>query len=130
MEQRVDTLRERLLSRLPQPENLAAFREETASLLARHERALFWENWSTRLLALSFIGILLVSDSIWGPKLDPAGAVVLRVIAAVMFFLAGIYSLREFIYRNQVSLLKEIKQVQLQILELQASLRKDSPPQI
>jgi hypothetical protein len=43
MDQKNNNLRERLLSRLPQPENIAAYREETASLLAKHEKALFWE---------------------------------------------------------------------------------------
>ena len=51
MEQQNDTLRERLLSRLPQPENLAAYREETASLLAKHQRALSREKSGTTLCA-------------------------------------------------------------------------------
>jgi hypothetical protein len=39
MEKGSDGLRERLLARLPQPENVAGYREETAVLLAKHERA-------------------------------------------------------------------------------------------
>ncbi len=50
MEQQNDTLRERLLSRLPQPENLAGFARETASLLAKHERgALTLDYFATNL---------------------------------------------------------------------------------
>jgi hypothetical protein len=37
--------------------------------------------------------------------------------------------LRYRIYRSRVDLLKEVKQVQLQVLELQASLQKDSSSQ-
>jgi len=40
-----------------------------------------------------------------------------------MFFYGVIYVARYEIYASQVATLKEIKQVQLQILELQASLR-------
>ena len=36
MEKGSDGLRERLLARLPQPENIAAYQEETESLLAKH----------------------------------------------------------------------------------------------
>ena len=43
MEKKNDSLRERLLAHLPQPENLEGYREDTASLLAKHEKALFWE---------------------------------------------------------------------------------------
>ena len=46
MEKEISSMRDRLLARLPQPENLATFREETASLMAKHERALFWDKWT------------------------------------------------------------------------------------
>jgi hypothetical protein len=48
MEKQNDSMRERLLARMPRPENLAAYREETTSLLARHEKALFWEKMVSR----------------------------------------------------------------------------------
>ena len=35
MEKQNESLRDRLMARLPQPENLAAYREETALALAR-----------------------------------------------------------------------------------------------
>jgi hypothetical protein len=40
MAQQSNDLGERLLAALPQPENLAAYREETAALLAKHAIAL------------------------------------------------------------------------------------------
>ena len=42
MEKQNENLRDRLLARLPQPENLAAYREETASILAKNDKKLFW----------------------------------------------------------------------------------------
>jgi hypothetical protein len=73
MEQRNDTLRERLLSHLPQPENLAAYREQTATLLAKHTRALSTEKRSGRMFSLSAAGVFLFSvyaSRIWGIKFD------------------------------------------------------------
>jgi hypothetical protein len=43
MAQQSNNLRERLLATLPQPENLAAYREETNVLMAKHARALRWD---------------------------------------------------------------------------------------
>jgi hypothetical protein len=124
MEQQSSSLRERLLARLPQPENLAGYREETASLLAKHERALYWEKVMARTLTGMGVGFFIMARSTWGQKLYTNGTVVLDVIAVLLFFAA----INEFGYRvsrSKVDLLKEVKQVQLQILELQASLRKD-----
>jgi len=43
MAQQTSNLREGLLAALPQPENVAAYREQTAALLAKHAKALRWE---------------------------------------------------------------------------------------
>jgi hypothetical protein len=47
-------------------------------------------------------------------------------MAAVFYFLGQIYQVGYQISRSKVDLLKEVKQVQLQVLELQASLRKET----
>jgi hypothetical protein len=47
---------------------------------------------------------------------------------AFLFFVGAMFDLRYRIYQSKVDLLKEVKQVQLQILELQASLGKDTEP--
>jgi hypothetical protein len=124
MEQRNDSIRTRLLARLPQPENVAAYREETASLLAKHARAMFWEKVTARTMALIGVAVFMLVNSNWGFKLDRNQAVVLDVIAGVFYFLGAIYELGCQISRSKVDLLKEVKQVQLQVLELQASLKK------
>src|SRR5450631_164316 len=71
MEKANDNLQERILSHLPQPENLAAYREETASLLAKHERALFWEKAPSTFLAVS-AGAILIADWFWAHKIGAA----------------------------------------------------------
>ncbi|MGA8741040.1 MAG: hypothetical protein WB561_07630 [Terracidiphilus sp.] len=128
MEQQNDTLRERLLSRLPQPENLAGFREETAALLAKHEKAHFWEKMPSSVCLVSAFAIVL-AEMFWGRKLDVTTTQFLWFWAGLLFFVGAVSDLRYRICRSKVDLLKEVKQVQLQMLELQASLQKDRSPQ-
>jgi hypothetical protein len=126
MEKGSESMRERLLARLPQPENFVGYREETAAMLARYERALFWEKASGRMIAWTGIGLfMLVNSSLWGPKLDTHGTVLLDALAVVLFFAGALMLLGYSISRNKVDLLKEVKQVQLQVLELQASFKKE-----
>jgi hypothetical protein len=126
MEKGSDNMRERLLARLPQPENLAAYREETASLLAKHERALFWESWSFHVLFFCAMVLLFVNNSDWGQTLDHRASLAFQTLMWLMFLGAASTGLRYFFNRSKVDIMKEVKQVQLQVLELQASLRKDA----
>jgi hypothetical protein len=124
MEQKNDKLRERLLSHLPRPENITAYREETATLLAKHEKALFWEKMVPKVCYL----IAAIMVVLWLLGLTPAPAMrqyFWPLVGSVYFMgLAGDLGYR--IYQSKVDILKEVKQVQLQILELQASLRDSS----
>lgn len=124
MEKQNDTMRERLLARLPQPENIAAYREETASLLAKHEKALFWEKMASR---ICFV-IAYVMVALWLLRLTPAPAMrqYFWPMTGFVYFVAVVTDLRYRFYLNRVDVLKELKQVQLQILEMQASLPKSA----
>jgi hypothetical protein len=117
-------LRERLLARLPQPENVAAYREEVAILLAKHERALSTVRWAPILLFLCAFGITELLILRRAQLIGTDAGVILEILACALLFVAGVNALSYRIYRSKVDLLKEIKQVQLQVLELQASLQK------
>jgi hypothetical protein len=124
MAQQPNDLRERLLAALPQPQNLAAYREQTAALLAKHARALRWARFEGILLGyLAMAFVMLWLQNHW--HLDAAVLLRVQIISAFMALCAAVASLRYEIYKSQVATLKEIKQVQLQILELQASLEKN-----
>jgi hypothetical protein len=129
MEKQNENLRDRLLARMPQPQNLEVFREETASLMARHEKALFWEKWSSRTFALLGVALWLFASS----SLIPLGTqnllganekIYLSAVGGLLFFMGLLYALGYQVSQSKVELLKEVKQVQLQILELQASFKK------
>lgn len=122
MAQQSNNLRERLLAALPQPENLAAYREETAALLIKHAEALRWDKIATNtvfFLALA-VGLLW---GFWRPfGSAPRG---LEAGWAILFFMGMLYKVHYEIYEKQIAALKEIKQIQVQILELQASLPRE-----
>lgn len=72
MEKGNESLRERLLARLPQPENRETYREDIAMLMAKHERALFWEKATGTTLAWLGVGLfMLVNSPNLGLRLDP-----------------------------------------------------------
>ena len=124
MEQRTDNLREHLLARVPQPENLARYREETASLLAKHARALRWDKFTAN--TLLFLAALLFWWSFYPGRLGEVGVHAFRFGSAVLYFVGAIFWVGYAIYASQVATLKEIKQVQLQLLEVQARLERNN----
>jgi hypothetical protein len=128
MESRDDSIRDRLLSHLPQPANLAAYREEVASMLAKNEKAFRREKWGVGalwiyLLALSIFFLWLGWRLIDTPKGPYFGT-----WACFCILCGAVELLKHFINRSRVELLKEVKQVQVQVLELHALLRKSSAP--
>jgi hypothetical protein len=122
MAQQTNNLREHLLAALPQPEKLAAYREETAALLTKHARALRWDKITANTFV--FLAVLLFWWSIYPERLGPSAVHSFQFGSALMYFVGAIYAVQYKIYDSQVATLKEIKQLQLQILELQASLNK------
>jgi len=125
MEQGSDNLRERLLARLPQPANYAAYREGVAAKLSRHEKRLRFDRWATVFVWLFAVAFLLLI-SVWRGENWMATvhgrAAVFFCIVLFIFGLAQV--LGHAISRSHFDLLKEIKQLQLQVLELQASLNR------
>jgi len=123
--ERNESISERLLSRLPQPANMAAYQDEVASLLAENERKLRRNKWT---VARVWTFVVAVS----APFLWMAGAHFNTAAGNWFLGLVGFWILFGAIEiakyeqnQSRVELLKELKQAQLQILELHALLRKD-----
>ena len=119
-------LREGLLSRLPRPENLASYREETAALLAKHAKALRWDKITAN--TLLFLAAFLFWWSFYPGRLGEVGVHSFRIGSTVFYFMGAIFWLGYAISSSQVATLKEIKQVQLQLLEVQARLEQADAP--
>lgn len=123
MHQQSNDLRERLLTALPQPENLTNYREETAALLAKHAKALRWDKILAKTVILAaFPGaaIIIFNHVLW--HLGTPAIYRIEGGTAFVYFVGLFYLLQYKIYESEIATLKEVKQIQLQILELQASL--------
>jgi len=129
MEKQNENLRDRLLARMPQPENLAAYREETISILAKNDKKLFWVKWMARftwIVVFAYWVVVFIRGEKW---LDTSNGHIFAVVVLSLFVVGAFQILKEFVLRSRVEVLKEIKQVQLQVLELQASLKADAQRQ-
>ena len=122
MEGRNEAVASALLSRLPQPAKLATYQEEVRLLLTKNDERLRQNKWTVRR-----VWIFVILTSI--PSLYLAGANFHKpegnwFLGSVFFWvLFGAIEIAKY-HNNQgrVELLKEIKQLQLQVLELNAQL--------
>ena len=127
MEPNSEHFRDQLLSRLPQPENLSDYRSSVAVLLDKNRRNLKREKWYSGAV-WSFVvvlGTVLLTGA--GMKLgstQSGNAAFLGTFACFFLICGAVELLKHFINRSRVDLLTEIKQLQLQVLELQKTVRK------
>ncbi len=123
MAQPSDNLRDRLPASRPQAENLTTDREEAAATLAKHQRALRWDPISVQvLLVVSFVLFYFWSGNRF--YLAPQSLHCFQFASAATFVIALSWGVRYRIYKSEIETLKDLKQDQLQILEMQASLQK------
>ena len=119
-----ESISERLLSRLPQSANLAAYQKEVTSLLAENEKKLR-RNKSTVVRVWIFVVAASV-PFLWmaGTHFNTAeGNWFLGLVG--FWVLLGAIEITKYEHKQgRVELLKELKQVQLQILQLHALISK------
>jgi hypothetical protein len=124
MEKQNDNLRDRLLAHLPDPASADAYKAEVRNVLARNTRRLRIEKWFTRAFWVYVIALCMVfiyrGESF---AQTPHGQRFMFAVV-VLFTCGAIEILKHMINRSRVEMLTEIKQVQLQVLELQASIQK------
>ncbi|MGB7264301.1 MAG: hypothetical protein WBC92_02235 [Terracidiphilus sp.] len=99
------------------------------SLMARYERALFWEKWTGKTFMLLGVALSLFAMSPLIPLRDQNllgvnEKIYLSISAGLLFFIGLISTLGYQVSRSKVDILKEVKQIQLQMLELQAAIVK------
>ena len=124
MEPKDERMQDRLLSHLPTPSNSTDYRKEVAQLLEKNDKAFLREKWGAR--ALWIFCVLLGTAYLWvgGAKLDTPKAAWFGCLACFWLLIGAVELLKHFINRSRLELLKELKQVQLQVLELQEVVNK------
>jgi hypothetical protein len=128
MEPNSESMRNGLLARLPQPERLAEYRQEVSAFIEKNEKTVRRQKWYTGAIWIWVVGLgtvfLVIAGRYVGVPRDAGLVALYGSLACFLEIYGGLEMLKMFINRNRVELLKETKQVQLQVLELQSMLRK------
>lgn len=122
MERQDDSIRELLLSRLPRPEGFAAYQEEVKSLLERNKKALRQKKWT---VVRVWIFVVLVSiPGLWmaGRHFDTSQGNWFLGLTLFWVLFGTIEVAKYAVEQGRVELLKEVKQLQLQVLEIHSML--------
>jgi len=122
MEPRDERIRERLLSHLPQPADLAAYREEVASMLEKKEKAVRRERRVVIELWVFVTALSVVFLWMGGRQMETVKGPYFVSLACFWFLFGMVYFVAHTINRSKLEVLKEVKQVQVQVLELRASI--------
>ena len=125
MEHRSETIGDRLISRLPRPANLPAYQEEVAALLAKNEKTLRRNKWTVVRIWVFVIAVSAPFLWLAGAHFNtPQGNWFLGLVGFWVLF-AAIEVVKYVVQQGRMELLKELKQTQLQILELHGLLAKN-----
>jgi hypothetical protein len=128
MEPNREAMRDALLSRLPRPENLPAYRKEVSALLQHNEKILRRQKWYAGAIWFWVVGLGVALIFLAGMHPEKPNAAWLAAslgsFACFMLIYGAAEVLKYFINRTRVELLKESKQVQLQVLELHDLVRR------
>lgn len=124
MNEEPKSLRDRLLAKpAPQPSKLEAYRKEVEAMIEEKERRLQREKTVSGLMWLFVVALATTFLLIGGFR---GGEIRLWFgIQACFWFLFGaVFLLRTFLNRNRVEFLKEIRGLEVRVLELQEKLGK------
>ena len=118
--ERSESIGELLLSRLPRPANLAAYQEEVKSLFEKNEKTLRQHKWTVRRVWIFVIAVSIPCLWVAGAHFNtPQGNWFLGTVYFWVLF--GAIEIAKYEHnQGRVELLKELKLVQLQILQLHA----------
>lgn len=125
--ERDESISERLLSRLPRPANLAAYQEEVTSLLAENDKRLRRNKRTVAIMWIFVVAIAVPFLGMAGTHFNTSQGNWFLGITCVWVLLGAVEVAKYASEQGRVELLKELKQIQLQVLELQATLARGGP---
>ena len=118
-------LRESLLAQqAPDPDRFARYRKEIQMTLEQNERGLRRERRYVIVLWLYLVALCTGFMIIGGMHATTTLGVWFGVLACFWFLFGAVELLKHFINRARVDVLKEVKGLELRILELQDQLRQ------
>jgi hypothetical protein len=117
-------MRDLLLSQMPQPENLSAYREQVAAAIEKAQRRVQIQ----RRFTTAFWIFCAASATVYLWFGSSAGQFPRAPFLACIFFLwGGVELIRHSIAALQVEMQKDIRHLQVQVLELRSSLLNPTP---
>jgi hypothetical protein len=125
MDQKPEPLRERLLAQSePDRDKLATYRKEVQTMLEKQERTMRFQKWyagSIWMFVVTLGTCFLVLGGLRGDT--PVGAW-LGIMACFFMIGPAVELIKYFINRSRIEVLKEVKGLELQLLELKEELRQ------
>jgi hypothetical protein len=119
-----DRLRDELLNQyLPPPGKLDLYRKEVNAMLEREEAGLRRQRTMVAVMWLMVVGLATVFMVVGGYRSNTLSGIWLGISACFWFLFGTVFLIQYYINHMRVGLLKEIKQVQLQLLELRDPAR-------
>src|SRR4029453_11817454 len=120
-----EPLRERLLAQSePDREKLAAYRKEVATMLAKNERTLRLQKWYAGTIWIFLVLMGTAFFVLGGLRTDTPGGVWLGTFACFVLIGAAVEMVKYFINRSRVEVLKELKGLELAVLEIKERLKE------
>jgi len=126
MERQDDSIRELLLSRLPRPEGLAAYQEQVTSLLEKNEKTLRQKKWTVVRVWIFVVAVSIPGLWMAGTHFNTPQGNWFLVLTLFWVLFGAIEVAKYGVEQGRVEFLKEVKQLQLQVLQVHALLREDS----
>jgi hypothetical protein len=126
MESKPEPLRERLLAQFePDVDRLASYRKEIQAMLANQERALRFQKWYAAANWIFVVALGTVFLTMAGVReMLPPGP--LLGFLSCFFLIGGAVELLKcFMNGHRVELLKELKGLELQLLEIKEQMRRN-----
>jgi hypothetical protein len=115
---------DRLLGRVPKPADIPAYRETTARLLEQNQKSIRRER-----IAINAFWIFCVASAtawLWFSA-ESANLPRAPFLACIFFAWGGVEMIKHRIQASHIGLLKEIKQLQLQVFELEHVIARKDP---
>lgn len=110
---------------VPEPGRLERYRKEMTQMLDNNERGLRREKRMTIVLWLFGVTMMtafLLMSGFYHPTPERSWMATLALFAVTLFY-GGLEIIKHFVNRSRVELLKELKQIELRLLELDERLR-------
>jgi hypothetical protein len=124
MDSKSESFRERLLAQFePDREKLANYRKEVQAMLEKNERTLRWQKWYAGSLWIFVVLMGTCFLTLAGWYSDKPAGIWLGLFACFLLIGAAVELVKYFINRSRVEVLKEVKALELQLLEIKERLQ-------